>query len=96
MRRFSRQTLQVLEVLARASSAGCHGREIARSTGIKSGTLYPILIRLADRGMLNHEWQAPVRAGLPPRHVYRLTASGRAALVHATAAEGDSAKEVCV
>lgn len=68
-------------------TGGCYGMEIARATGLKSGTLYPILIRLADRGMLEHEWQAPERTGRPPRHLYRLTAAGRAMLLEAGAAE---------
>ena len=34
-----------------------HGYDIARETGVKSGTLYPILIRLADRGLLEASWE---------------------------------------
>jgi PadR family transcriptional regulator PadR len=92
MRHFSHQTLEVLQVLARVGSSGCHGLEVARETGLKSGTLYPILMRLADRGLLSHEWQAPVRAGLPPRHLYCLTAVGHAALADAIAMAGSTKK----
>lgn len=53
-----------------------HGYELCRLTGVKSGTLYPLLIRLEEQGHLEAEWQEPVEGGRPPRHAYRLTASG--------------------
>jgi DNA-binding PadR family transcriptional regulator len=52
-----------------------YGYDISRSTALKSGTLYPILIRLADRKLLETRWENP-EAGKPPRHMYRLTATG--------------------
>jgi PadR family transcriptional regulator PadR len=42
----------------------------------QSGSLYPILVRLADRGLLETSWE-PGPAGRPPRHLYRLTLAGR-------------------
>jgi DNA-binding PadR family transcriptional regulator len=42
---------------------------------LKSGTLYPILMRMADRSLLETRWEA-ADPGKPPRHMYRLTASG--------------------
>jgi DNA-binding PadR family transcriptional regulator len=54
-----------------------HGYELASITGIKSGTLYPLLLRLEGAGYLEAEWQAPVAGGRPPRHAYRLTAAGQ-------------------
>ena len=53
-----------------------HGYELIALTGIKSGTLYPLLIRLESQGLLEAEWQPPLAGGRPPRHAYRLTASG--------------------
>jgi len=38
--------------------------------------MYPILIRLADRGLLETNWESDVPVGRPPRHLYRLTDSG--------------------
>ena len=35
-------------------------------------------MRLADRGLLETTWDTDVPAGRPPRHLYRLTGSGRA------------------
>jgi PadR family transcriptional regulator, regulatory protein PadR len=49
---FSAQTLAVLADLCATPSQWRHGYGIARDTGLKSGTLYPVLIRLADRGLV--------------------------------------------
>ena len=43
-------------------------------TGLKSGTLYPLLMRLADQGLLESRWE--MDEGSRPRHVYRLTREG--------------------
>ena len=75
---FSAQTLAVLAALAGRPSDWRHGYDLARETDLKSGTLYPILVRLAERGCLETRWVEPERAGRPPRHTYRLTAEGRA------------------
>ena len=55
-----------------------YGYDISRRTGLKSGTLYPILMRLAERGLLETSWETLERAeaGRPPRHLYRLTGDG--------------------
>lgn len=53
-----------------------YGYDLSRVTELKSGTLYPILIRLSDRGLLESKWQPPVQEGRPPRHMYRLTSAG--------------------
>lgn len=52
-----------------------YGYTISRKTGLKSGTLYPLLLRLADHGLLETSW-ASSEDGKPPRHLYRLTDSG--------------------
>ena len=66
----------VLAVLLDAGSQWSHGYELARLASVKSGTLYPLLIRLEAQGHLEAEWQMPPEGGRPPRHAYRLTASG--------------------
>jgi DNA-binding PadR family transcriptional regulator len=78
-RRFSPQTLAVLKALADAGEGWRYGLELAKATGLKSGSLYPILLRLAERGLLESAWLEPERPGRPPRHAYRITAAGRAA-----------------
>jgi len=55
-----------------------YGYELSRDTGLSSGTLYPLLMRLSDQGLLESRWQEPERPGKPPRHVYRLTSDGLA------------------
>jgi DNA-binding PadR family transcriptional regulator len=76
-RKPSAQTLALLGVLMQQPRSWCHGYDISIATRIKSGTLYPILMRLSDRGFLEHKWQES-ESGRPPRHVYRLTAGGSA------------------
>lgn len=53
-----------------------HGYDLARVTGLKSGTLYPLLMRLHAEGLLEAEWRSSVEPGRPPRHVYRLSETG--------------------
>ncbi len=72
----SKQTTTLLLALAEAPAAWRHGYELCLATGLKAGSLYPILVRLADRGWLAAQWETAVPAGRPPRHLYRLTATG--------------------
>lgn len=54
-----------------------YGLAISKALGIKSGTLYPILMRLAEQGYLETAWEPSELAGRPARHAYRLTGQGR-------------------
>ena len=83
---FSAQALAVLAALAARPSAWRHGYDLARETGLKSGTLYPILVRLADREIVQACWEDGEPAGRPRRHLYRLTSDGLAAATAALAA----------
>jgi PadR family transcriptional regulator, regulatory protein PadR len=83
--RFSAQTLSVLVALCDEPSQWQHGYALAKQTGLKSGTLYPILIRLADRGLVEACWQDEPEPGRPRRHLYRLTAAGLASAAEARA-----------
>jgi DNA-binding PadR family transcriptional regulator len=73
--RRSPQTSRVLEQFLEAPLEWRYGYDLSRETGLKSGTLYPILIRLSRRGFLETSWKA-TEPGTPPRHLYRLTARG--------------------
>ncbi len=53
-----------------------HGYELMVETGLKSGSLYPILMRMAERGLLDATWEPNAPVGRPPRHLYRLTPAG--------------------
>jgi PadR family transcriptional regulator, regulatory protein PadR len=73
--RLSPQTLRVLDAFLHSPMDWKYGYDISRNTGMKSGTLYPILMRLAERELLETSWEK-VEPGRPPRHLYRLTADG--------------------
>ena len=47
-----------------------------KETGLLSGTLYPLLMRMTDQGLVEAEWREPAQPGRPARHAYRLTAAG--------------------
>jgi len=49
-----------------------------KEAGLLSGTLYPLLMRMSDQGLVEAEWRQPAQPGRPARHVYRLTATGLA------------------
>jgi PadR family transcriptional regulator PadR len=74
----SRQTRSVLAALLAQPQAWRYGYDLSKETGLKSGTLYPLLIRLSDHGLLEAEWRQPLQPGRPPRHAYRLTDKGAA------------------
>lgn len=80
------QTKTVLAALAAQQSQWRHGYDLARDTKLKSGTLYPILIRLADRNIVEACWEQGEPAGRPRRHLYRLTSDGLATATAALAA----------
>ena len=75
-RRPSPQTAAVLRALAETPSAWRYGYELGQEVGLKAGSLYPILIRLSDRGLLEATWETDPPQGRPPRHLYRLTGAG--------------------
>ena len=72
----STQTMSVLEALAADPARWRYGYDLASEVHLKSGSLYPILVRLADRGLLETSWRPGV-GSRPPRHLYRLTPTGR-------------------
>ena len=75
-RKSSSQTLTLLSVMLDRPRMWRHGYDLSMETGLQSGTLYPILVRLCDREMLESKWGSPEEAGRPPRHLYRLTSGG--------------------
>ena len=73
--RLSPQTLLVLDAFLVQPEEWKYGYDLSRVTGLKSGTLYPILMRMAERKLLETEWDAG-EPGKPPRHMYRFTPEG--------------------
>ncbi|MDX1562983.1 MAG: PadR family transcriptional regulator [Gammaproteobacteria bacterium] len=75
-RKCSPQTLSLLAVLLERPRSWRYGYDLSTETGLKSGSLYPILMRLGDRGVLDSKWQESPERGRPPRHMYRLSTAG--------------------
>jgi PadR family transcriptional regulator PadR len=78
-RRPSLQTASVLRALLEQPDEWRYGYDLGRQVGLKAGSLYPILIRLSERELLEARWEehSADAAGRPPRHLYRLTGAGR-------------------
>jgi PadR family transcriptional regulator, regulatory protein PadR len=78
--RISLQTLRVLESFLQDPTEELAGADVHKRSGLASGTLYPILLRLESAGWFTSRWEAidPSLAGRPRRRLYRLTASGLA------------------
>src|SRR5512142_771177 len=87
-RPLSAQAISVLRALAAQPSRWRYGYDLATEVHLKSGSLYPILVRLADRGLLEAAWEPGVDSR-PPRHLYRLTAAGRDFVAALPAARAD-------
>ena len=83
--------LILLEALSVRAPEWRYGYELMKQTGLLSGTLYPLLMRMTDRGLVDAEWRDPAQPGRPARHAYRLTAAG---LALARAAAGGQAQLV--
>lgn len=90
--RLSLQTLHVLEAFLENPTDQLSGADVQRRSGLASGTLYPILLRLEAAGWFISQWEKidPSVAGRPRRRLYRLTSSGlsRASEVFAMFARG--------
>ena len=73
----SAETVLLLSHLVQSPTKWRYGYELCKDTELKSGTLYPILIRLAELGLLEKKWVEPSAPGRPLRHMCRLTAVGK-------------------
>jgi PadR family transcriptional regulator, regulatory protein PadR len=69
---------RVLRVLIADPSAQHYGYDLMKAAKLPSGTLYPMLARLQQDGLVESEWEAQREeaGGRPPRRYYRLTAEG--------------------
>ncbi len=72
----SAQAIKVLRTLAADPARWRYGYDLTAEVHLKSGSLYPILVRLADRGLLETSWE-PGQGSRPPRHLSRLSRAGR-------------------
>jgi DNA-binding MarR family transcriptional regulator len=77
--RLTPQTAAVLRALLATPATPRWGRDIAKETGLKSGTLHPILARLEQAGWVESFWEDPAEhedAGRPRRRYYRFATDG--------------------
>src|SRR6266536_5381166 len=72
--KMSRSTLEVLAYCVEAKQKPVYGNQIIKDTGLKSGTIYPILDRLERAGWLTAEWEGIDESAekRPRRRNYRL------------------------
>ena len=89
----SKQMLKLLAALAAEPLIWRHGYDLMKDTGLSSGTLYPLLMRMTEQGLVEAEWHEPAQRGRPARHAYCLTASG-VALARSSVTEGDAASRL--
>lgn len=76
--RLTRSLERVLRVFLADTGARHYGYDLMKAAGLPSGTLYPMLARLQEQGLVSSSWepQAGDAAGRPPRKYYQLTAEG--------------------
>jgi PadR family transcriptional regulator, regulatory protein PadR len=69
---------RVLRVMVTDPSTPHYGYDLMKAAKLPSGTLYPMLARLQQDGLVDSEWEAQRESagGRPPRKYYRLTAEG--------------------
>jgi PadR family transcriptional regulator, regulatory protein PadR len=91
-RRPSAQTTAVVLALAEQPATWRYGYALCQQLDLKAGSVYPILMRLADRGLLETTWESEAPAGRPPRHLYRLTDPGRVLAEELAAAAAKAAR----
>jgi DNA-binding PadR family transcriptional regulator len=93
--RISLQGLKVLRVFLDTYEQSVRerlaGADIMRLAKLSSGTMYPLLGRFEDAGLLESKWEDrdPQDLGRPRRRLYRLTGAGaKAARYHLSEAMG--------
>src|SRR4051812_40426179 len=80
-RRPSRQTLAVLQAMLQDPTGMHYGLELSKQCGLASGTIYPLLNRLEDDGLVVSDWEQidPKQEGRPRKRFYQLTGAGATA-----------------
>jgi PadR family transcriptional regulator PadR len=79
MPRMTDATCKVLLALTKINPQDHYGLAIAKATGLKPGTLYPILARLEEEGLVKSDWEDLDEASAAKRRrrrLYELTAPG--------------------
>jgi PadR family transcriptional regulator, regulatory protein PadR len=94
--RISHQTKRLLQAFLDAPAEETYGFALSQATGLKAGTLYPLLQRLYDDGWLSSRWETIDESaeGRRRRCYYRLTASGEARARCAVDQETDGLRQL--
>lgn len=76
--RITAHALRVMGAIMNASSGEMSGVDISKQSGMMSGTMYPLLLRLEDAGLLRSRWETddPHVLGRPRRRYYSVTGLG--------------------
>lgn len=76
--RMTTSVLKIVAALLEDPGVERYGLQLMQDTGLPSGTLYPILVRLERAGWVRSRWEDadPVAEGRPNRRYYRLTTEG--------------------
>lgn len=79
--RVTASKVKVLQVMLDDPSADHWGYQLMEQSGVKSGSLYPILRQLEDVGWVESHRESinREREGRPPRRYYKLTGLGERA-----------------
>lgn len=67
---------RVLRALLEDPAAPRYGYDLMKAAKLPSGTLYPMLSRLQEQGLVTSAWETPAEEGQRPRRYYQLTAEG--------------------
>jgi PadR family transcriptional regulator PadR len=76
--RFTLNVLKILRVMLENPTAEHYGLEVGKAAGLRGGSLYPVLMKLENAGLVVSAWEEadPSEAGRPRRRMYRLTSEG--------------------
>lgn len=83
-RALSRTALEVLSAFYESPADAKYGLQLIKATGIKAGTLYPLLQRFEDDGWIEANWEDadPRSTGRPRRRYYTMTGLGQQVAQH--------------
>ena len=77
-RKLSLQALRVLHYLFQNPGAATCGADLIKNLNMPSGTIYPILLRLEEKGFVSSTWEVedPSVLERPRRRLYKITGTG--------------------
>ena len=71
--------IKVISMFLENSDKQFTGSDVFRATNLQSGTVYPLLAEMVEKGWLNAEWENVKANDIkspPPRRLYRITNCG--------------------